>query len=155
MTVRRRPTCIALFVAALLALLTSGPATAQPSLPEVDLMLVVEVRDIAGWRAFHTEVLGSRQQGQKTLDLAIGTGNGGTRGLTVMQPKFDVSVVRGAPLFRVVVRGKVGPVQAHGELGAFEEAVIENHMRPGEAIVGFYYGLATVGADILEFHVTR
>ena len=143
-------------MAALLALsIFSGPAAAQAPLPEVDLMLVVEVRDIAGWRAFHTEVLGTRQQGQKTLDLAIGTRDGGTLGLTVVQPKFDVSVIKGAPVFRVTVRGKLGPVQALGELGAFEEAVVENHASPGESTVGLYYGLSTVGGDVLEFHVSR
>lgn len=149
----RRSAWLALLVVAMLALCVA-PGAAQ-ELSEVDLTLVVDVRDIAGWRAFHTEVLGSRQQGRMTLDLAIATGSGGTRELTVVQPKFSVSVIKGAGLFRVIVRGKLGPVEALGELGAFEEAVVEHHARPGEATVGLYYGLSMVDADLIEFHVSR
>jgi hypothetical protein len=155
MTARRRKSA-SLFMATLLAVfVATSHAAAQTALPEVDLTLIIEVRDIAGWRAFHTEILGTRQQGQKSLDLAIGTRDGGARGLTVVQPKFDVSVIKGAPVFRVTVRGKLGPVQALGELGAFEEAVVDSHARPGEATLGLYYGLSTVGADVLEFHASR
>ena len=59
------------------------------------------------------------------------------------------------PRFKVTVRGKPGAVQALGELGGFEEAVAENHARPGDAAVGLYYGLSSVGANLMELHTNR
>lgn len=156
MTARRSLTFAALAATALLALLPAPRlAAAQAPLPDVDLTLVMEVRDIPGWRAFHTEVLGTHEQGQKGLDVAIDTGNGGSRALTVPKPKFEVVLVKGAPAFRVVVRGKLSGVQAFREVGAFEEALAESHGRPGEAVVGLYYGLSSVGAQLIELYVAR
>ena len=137
----------------LLVLLASGEAQGQP-LPDLDVILVVEVDDAQGWRAFHAEVLGTAQQ-PKGLDVAITAGTGGTRGITVTKPKFTVTLVKGAPLFKVVVTGKLNSSEALGSLGAFEQAVHENYSALGEALVGFSYGLASVGADLTEMHVTR
>jgi hypothetical protein len=134
-----------------MVLVLPAPARAQPSLlGDLDLTLVMEVDDVVGWRAFHTEVLGTK--GQHALEVAIETANGGSRALTVTQPRFEVSLVRGKPRVKVTVRGKLGAIQALGELGAFEEAVAENHARSGDALVGLYYGLSTVGADLIELH---
>lgn len=150
--VKRRTSWIA---ALLLLAVTLDPVSvsAQSALGDLDLTLVMEIDDLAGWRTFHTEVLGTR--GQQALEVAIATSSGGTRGLTITQPKFDVSLVKGTPRFKVTVRGKLGAVQALGELGGFEEAVAENHARPGDAAVGLYYGLSSVGANLMELHTNR
>ena len=141
-------------VAALLMMVgfaASAPAQTMP-LGDLDLVLVMEVDDLAGWRTFHTEVLGTKGH---TLEVAIETANGSSRGLSLTQPRFEVSLVKGTPRFKVTVRGKLGALQALGELGAFEEAVAENHTRSGDAAVGLYYGLSTVGADLMELHTNR
>lgn len=148
----RLATVIALIMS---LVLTSTGAAAQQALPDVDVTLVVEVSDPTGWRVFHAEVLGTPRQAPKRLDVSITAGTGGSRGITVQQPKFTVSLVKGAPMFQVVVTGKIAGADALGTLGAFEQAVHENHGQPGEALVGLYYGLVSVGADLIEMHVSR
>jgi len=136
------------------AVLTFGSAAAQVALPDIDVTFVVEVRDVARWGAFHAEVLATSDQASKHLEIAIAD-TGETRGLTVARPKFNVSFVKGVPSLKVVVVGKVTPGEALGSLGAFEAAVFANDARPGQSVVGLYYGLASVGADLIEMHVSR
>lgn len=125
---------------------------AQTRLANVDVMLIVEVRDTASWVAFHEEVLGTAPDGSTLLGVAVADDTGATKSLTIAQPRFIVSVVKGAPMFKVVVNGKVAGGTG---LGAFEYALIESQSRPGDQVVGMFYGLASVGVHLLEMHVSR
>jgi hypothetical protein len=140
-------------VIALLAVtLLPSVSMAQTRLANVDVMLVFEARDTASWVAFHEEVLGTPPEGSTLLGVSVADETGATRSLTIAQPRFIVSMVKGAPMFRVVVNGKVAGGTG---LGAFEFALIESQSRPDEQLVGMFYGLSSVGVHILEMHVSR
>lgn len=142
-------------VGALLAVLVwLGEGAAQSVLPDIDVMLVVEVSDAQSWQAFHAEVLGTPPNAAK-LDVVIAAGKGGTRGVRVGRPKFNVSLVKGLPVVKVVITGKLAAAEALGTLGVFEQAVLEHNSGSGEAPVGLHYGLVSVDADLLEMYVSR
>jgi hypothetical protein len=137
-----------------LAVLFAPAVGMAQAVPDVDVMLVVEVQDVAGWLAFHKEVLGTPPNGARILQLTV-DGAGASRVLDVMAPRFVVTLVKGSALFKVVVTGKVSPGGSLVGLSAFEYAVLENQRRPGDNVIGMFYGLSSVAADLVEMHVSR
>ena len=135
-----------------------APATSvaqAPRIPELDVIIILEVRDMAGWLALQEEVFGATANATKVLQLAVTAGSGETRSVAIVQPKFTVSLVKGAQLFKVTVTGKIPGGAGFAGLGAFEYGVLEGQMRPRDNLVGLFYGLSSVAADPLELHVSR
>lgn len=128
---------------------------AQGPLPDVDIALVLDVRDAPGWLVLYAEVLGTPKQAPKPLGVSVEAGTGGSRSLFVSQPKFEVSVRRGAGSFNVIVHGKLSGQEALGMLPPFQLAVLELQGRGAgnQAVVS--YGLSSVVASLLELYVVR
>jgi hypothetical protein len=131
------------------------PATAQSPLPDVDVVLVLEIADAAGWIAVQGEVLVTPPAGPKPLGVSVAATTGGRRSIMLGQPRFEVALIKGIPAFRVTVHGKMPVSEALGALGAFEHAIIEKQAGPGDSELGLSYGLSTVTARFLEMYVTR
>lgn len=131
-----------------------GPrqATAQSLLPDMDVVLVLEIADAAGWIALQEEALVTPPPGAKPLEVSVAATTGGRRSITLGQPNFEVAIIRGLPAFKVTVRAKLTASAAIGTLGPFEYALTE---KAGDAEVGLLYGLSTVTARLLEVYVTR
>jgi hypothetical protein len=146
---------VALF--ALVATVAEGvdPLQATPQLPDLTIVLVMEVSDTAGWVALQDEVLLTPQPGQKLLTVSVAAATGGRRSIALAQPRFDVALIKGTGTFKVTVYGKMGGNEAPGALGVFQYALIEEQAAQTDSEVGIAYGLSTVTARILEMYVTR
>jgi hypothetical protein len=135
----------------LLLTVTPGPVAAQGRFPDVGVILVAEVRDTVGWLALHDQVL---RTGQATNPLAVSVaGTSPRRAITVTDPQFTVSFVRGSRSLTVTVTGKVPGIEAVSALGGFEQAVVASQASDGELELG--YGQASVAAYLVELHFTR
>ena len=127
-------------------------AAAEP-LAGLDMILIVEVRDTAGWIALHDEVLRTADPTTKPLGVSV-VRNNPRRAITVSEPRFTVSVVKGSRSFTVTVIGKVAGGEAARRLVAFEHAVVESQGTT-ESELELSYGLSTVPAQVIEMHLTR
>lgn len=144
----------------LVVLLQAPPATAGQGagvLPDVDIALVLEVRDSGGWMTLYQEVLGTPAEAQKWLGVGIGARTGGERWIVVLQPKFttEVIVARGVRAMKVVVTGRIAGADALRELAPFEEAVLEIQAGAVDNELVLAYGLASTTAQLLELHLAR
>ena len=134
--------------------LVAVPAAAQSQLPDVDVVLVLEVGDLAGWAAVQDEVLSTPQPGPKPLAVSVAA-ESGRRSIALGQPRFEVALVRGTPAIKVTVHGKIGGGEAVGTLATFESVLIERQAAGADSDVGLLYGLSGVTARVLEMYVTR
>ena len=136
-----------------------APATAPaqaPRAPDLDVIIIFEVRDTAAWLALQEDVYAASANATKVLQVAVTADSGETRSVVIAQPKFTVSLVKGAHLFKVMVTGKIPAAAGFAGLGAFEYGVLDAQQRARDnQVVGIYYGLSNVAADLLEMHVTR
>jgi hypothetical protein len=151
----RSPRPLAALVLALALFALAPGAGAGQTLPDVDVALVLQVRDVPGWLALYTEVLGTSKQIPKLLGVSVDRGTGGRRSLLVSQPKFEVSVAKGAPHFKVVVHGKVSAHEALSALLPFQLAVVNLQAAGDGSEAVLSYGLSSVVADLVEFYVVR
>lgn len=152
---RRHVVALVLGLAFVAIGLGATPARAQQALPDVDVALVLEVRDAPAWSALYAEVLGTAEQVPKPLGVSVAAGTGGHRTLLLNRPKFEVSVTMGAPFFKIVARGKVSGHEALGAVPPFQLAVV--NLQAGqvssEAVIS--YGLSSVVANLVELYVIR
>jgi hypothetical protein len=131
-------------------------ARAQVSeLPDVDVILVVEIRDTVGWMAMQRSVLGTPRNASKPLLLNVTAGTGGERSLAIRQPRFDVAFTRGSPAILLQVTGKVSGIEALRGLTPFTDAVADAHQRGGENAILLIYGLHDVIATLLDLRTGR
>ena len=140
---------------AVIVLLVLAPviAIAGESPSGLDMILIVEVRDTAGWVALHEEVLRTADPTSKPLAVSVARNNP-RRAITVREPRFTVSIMKGLRSFTVTVTGKVTGGEADRGLVAFEHAVVENQGGT-ESELELSYGLSTVPAQVIEMHFTR
>jgi hypothetical protein len=150
---------VAFAVLFVLVALTAGegsdPSQAASQLPDLTIVLVMEVADTAGWVALQDEVLVTPQPGPKPLIVSVAATTGGRRSIALAQPRFDVALIKGTGAFKVTVYGKMGGNEAPGALGVFQYALIEEQAAQSDSEVGVMYGLSTVAARVLEMYVTR
>jgi hypothetical protein len=155
---RPAPVVLALALALAGALLAiAAEAHAAPAgLPDVDITLVAEIPDTAGWLAMHQEAIGSASAG-KPLRLGLPVGTGGTRWLRVDEPKFSVAILAasGQRVVKLGVTGKLPAGEALGALVLFEHAAIEVQAGIVPNELNLIYGLSSVSARLLELYFSR
>lgn len=147
---------VAAVAMAVVTAVTGGQAESQ-SFPDVDITLVAEVYDSAGWLTLHREVLGTPPNSTKALMLTLPAGTGGNRSLRVDRPKFAVEIVtwHGRSLLKVSVTGKVSAHEALGGLTPFEQAALEVQAGLVQNELMMAYGLTTVPGYLLELYLGR
>jgi hypothetical protein len=146
------------FAVLVMSLFVAAPVAAQvPQQPggDVDIILILEITDTAGWVILQEEALVTPQPGPRPLSVSVAATTGGRRSISLAQPRFELAMIKGIASFKVTVHGKMGISEAVGALGAFEQALIEQQAPPGDSGVGLQYGLTTVSARMLEMYVTR
>jgi hypothetical protein len=159
------PRPIAPLLAALVMMLTlllgaPGPCCAEaaaPGLPYVDVILIAEVYDAAGWVALHQEVLATPAGSTKDLHATLPARTGGGRAITIEQPKFTVAIVvsGGKSLARVTVTGKIAPALALVLVAPFEQAAMDIQSGGVTNELHLTYGLTNVAGRLLEVYFDR
>ncbi len=153
-----RPALALAATTAWLALAPSSTATGGlTTLPDVDIALVIEVRDTPGWLALYEEVLGTPREAPKPLGVSVAGSTGGARWITVLQPKFatQVSLTQGMRALKVLISGKVAGAEALRGLAPFEHAVLEMQAGAIENQVVLSYGLAGAIVQLVELNLAR
>jgi len=143
---------------AVVVLLTAVPeAGAMGTLPDVDVILVIEVSDANAWLAMHEEVLGTAAESPKALGVTVAGATGGQRSLTIYQPRFDTEILlhSGARSIKVVVAGKVPGNQGLSTLTHFKAAVLAMQAGVVSNEIVLSYGLTGVSAQLLVLHLSR
>jgi hypothetical protein len=149
--------CALLLLAALAWLGTPVPALGASGLPDVDVAMVVEIRDTDSWLSFYEEVLGTPREAPKPLAVSVNGRTGGTRWITVLQPKFNTELylAHGIHSLKVVVSGKVAGAEALRGLATFEHAVLEIQAGAVDNNLILSYGLSNTTGQLLELHLAR
>jgi hypothetical protein len=150
---RVRPGLQALTLAALVAG-GAAPGSAQPALPAVTVVLTLEIRDPEGWARLHYEILATAPGAAKSLVASAPARTGGSRALSLAEPKFTPTVtLRGAQTVRLVVRGRVGGADAVETVPPFVHSLGDAPPGAPGGRVTLEYGLTTVAADLVELRV--
>jgi hypothetical protein len=146
-----------LALAMLAWLVAPMPASGAAALPDVDIAMVVEIRDTVGWLALYEEVLGTPSDSAKPLAVSVTASTGGTRWITVLQPKFNTQLYLGQGMasLKVVLSGKLSGADALRGLAPFEQAVLEMQAGAVANSVVLSYGLSGATAELLELHLAR
>lgn len=147
----------AVLVVALSVLLAVADGNAQTGLPDVDIVLIVEISDVNGWAALHQEHLGTADGVGKPLRVALPAGTGGNRGITIEQPKLTVSIVAPDPrrVVKIGVTGRIRAAEALASLTNFELAALEVQAGSTPNNLTILYGLSAINAQLLELHLGR
>lgn len=149
----RRP-AIVLTGWVLAALAVSGaPAGGQTVLPVVSVVVSLEVRDPDAWLGMHHEILGTVTGVPKPLVLTVPARTGGSRSITLLEPKFSAAIAsaRGVQVVRIVVRGKMPGTESLQTLPAFVYSLSEGGS--GSGGVKVEYGLSGFAADLIELRL--
>jgi hypothetical protein len=145
----------------LILLASSGApaATAQAAsaLPDVEIVLVVEIDDTTNWLVLHDAVLGTASESLRPLAVHVASSTGGRRTITVHQHRLDaqIYVSPGMNSVRVLVTGKIQGAEAVRNLTPFQAAVFAIQAGAMENELTLVYGLAAVRAQLLELHLGR
>jgi hypothetical protein len=135
----------------------SGQGRAASGLPEVDVVVIAEVQDAAGWLALHQEVLSTSTQSTKVLRATLPARTGGSRSIDIEQPRFTVGLAatQGQAQVRVTVVGKLSPALALAVVTPFQQAAME--IQAGLVVneMSLAYGLSAVGGRLLELYFDR
>ena len=145
---------LVIVIAALLLLV--APVHAG-SLPDVDVVLVVEVRDANAWLAMHQQVLGSSHDSPTPLTVSIDAATAGRRAITVYQPRFDtdILVAPGVRTLKVVIAGKLAGNEALTTLTHFKWAVLSIQAGTLENSLTLTYGLSALNVQLVELQLSR
>jgi hypothetical protein len=143
-----------------LVLVLTLPAPGRPRaapLPDVDVVLIAEVQDTAGWLTLHQEVLATPSGSLKRLRATLPARTGGGRYIDIEQPRFSVGLVTvgGKPLVKVTVAGKVPSALALTAVTPFQEAALEIQGGAVRNEVTLDYGLSVVAGRLLELYFDR
>jgi hypothetical protein len=140
-----------------LTLLPGGSVQASSTLPDVEIILLVQIDDQTGWLALHDAVLGTSREAPKPLMVSAVSAAGGRKTIGVVQPRFDtqIYIAPGVHSVRVMVSGKVPGPDALRSLTPFQASVlaIQSGAMDNELLLG--YGLFGVRAELLELHIGR
>jgi hypothetical protein len=141
------------------ALLGWAPARshAAPGLPDVEVVLIAEVRDTAGWLALHQEVLSTSATSSKVLRATLPARTGGSRSIDIDQPRFTVGLITtdGKAQAKVTVSGKLSPSLALAVVTPFQQAAMEIQAGLVTNEVSLVYGLSGVSGRLLELYFDR
>lgn len=145
------------FLACVLLSSAPAPSAAAPGLPAVDVVLLAEVQDTAGWLALHQEVLSTTPGSAKALRATLPARTGGSRSIDIEQPRFTVGVVTGdgRAQVKVTVAGKLSPALALGVVVPFQRAAMEIQAGLVANEIGLAYGLSAVAGQLLELYFDR
>lgn len=138
------------------ALLTSlGQAEAGP--PDVEVVLIAEVHDTAGWLALHQEVLSTSAASSKVLRATLPARTGGSRSIDIAQPRFTVGLITndGKAQVKVTVSGTLSPSLAMAVVTPFQQAAMEIQAGLVGNEIGLVYGLSGVSGRLLELYFDR
>jgi acetylornithine deacetylase/succinyl-diaminopimelate desuccinylase-like protein len=159
---RSCPTCTCSLAGRLLAavaavLLLASSAHAAGTLPDVEIVLVVEVDDVTGWLVLHETVLATTREAAKALVVSAGAATGGRRTISVVQPRFDIQiyVAPGVHSVRVMVSGKIPGAEALRGLTLFQASVLAIQAGALDNELTLAYGISGVRAELLELHLGR
>jgi hypothetical protein len=145
------------FLAGMLVLVMAGTAAAQNAFPDVDIVLVADFADGEAWLALHREILGTPVDSPLGLRISLPAGTGGSRSLTVEQPKFAVviSMWNSKWPVRVTITGKVPAAEALSGITPFQHAAFQVQAGAVENELTLTYSLAEVVGQLLELHLGR
>ncbi len=138
-----------------IALVSARVDASAQSLPDVAVVLVVEVRDTAGWLLFHDRVIGTPREAARPLEVSSIAGARGRRSIVLEDPTFEITLVRPGEYFKVLVHGKMRGGDAVATLGLFQQAILERPVAPAEGDVFLFFGLVSVSAHVLELKLAR
>jgi hypothetical protein len=134
----------------------ASAAYAKSDLSDVDIMLVAEVHDTAGWLRMHQEVLRAPQGSRQALGVVLPARIDGNRAIAVNNPKFASQItITGPPVVRLLVSGKVMGDEALLELTSLERAALDIQSGSVQNRLTLIYGLSEVMANLLELHLSR
>lgn len=144
-------------LAGLVVLLVTGGTAAQRAFPDVDIALVADFADSQGWLELHQEILGTSGDSPRGLQVSLPAGTGGSRSLTIEQPKFAVAIStwRGRWPVRVTITGRVAAVEAMSLLTPFQHAALEVQTGVVQNELTLVYSLSGVVGQLLELHLGR
>jgi hypothetical protein len=147
---------VVLLTCALVASRTA-PVQAASGLPDVDVVLIAEIQDTAGWLALHQEVLSTPPGSTKVLRATLPARTGGSRSIDIEQPRFTVGVIAsdGKAQVKVTVSGKLPPSLALAVVTPFQHAAMEIQAGVIANEIGLGYGLSGVGGRLLELYFDR
>jgi hypothetical protein len=142
------------------ALLASVPGSGQtaPGLPDVDVVLIADVQDTAGWLTLHQEVLSTSTTSAKVLRVTLPARTGGSRSIDIEQPRFTVGLVttkEGKGQVKVTVAGKLPASLALIVVTPFQQAAMEIHAGWVTNDISLAYGLSLVKGRLLELYFDR
>ena len=123
----------------------------------MDVVLIAEVHDAAGWLALHQEVLSTTAGSTKVLRATLPARTGGSRTIDIEQPRFTVGLVAGdgKAQVKVTVAGKLSPSLALAVVTPFQQAAMEIQAGLVANEIGLAYGLSTVAGRLLELYFDR
>jgi hypothetical protein len=146
-----------LLVLAWRALSSSADPLGAAALPDVDVVIIAEVQDTAGWLTLHQEVLATPVGSLKRLRASLPARTGGGRSIDVEQPRFSVGLVTvgDKPLVKVTVAGKVPSALALTAVTPFQQAALEIQGGSVRNEITLDYGLSGVAGRLLELYFDR
>jgi hypothetical protein len=149
--------CLAV-VLSVFSILVAGSVHAGPTITaDVEVLLVVEIDDVASWLSLHQDVLAAASESTRALFVTLPARTGGRRMVGVERPKFTASlgVGQGTSTVKVTIFGRINGADALGVVTPFEQAAFEVQAGtvPNEATL--VYGLSAVIGRLLELHFSR
>jgi hypothetical protein len=152
-----RPLRLLALVICCLVVVGPMPRVIAAPLPDVDVVLIAEVRDTAGWLGLHQEVLATPTGSPKRVRVTLPARTGGSRWLDIEQPRFSVGLITagGTAQVKVTVAGKVPSVLALTMVTPFQDAALEIQAGRVDNQVGIEYGLSGVVGRLLELYFDR
>jgi hypothetical protein len=132
-------------------------ASAKADLPDIDIMLVVEVHDTGGWLRMHQEVLRQPRGSGQALGVIVPTRSDGYQGITVNAPKFTAQIfTAGGPQYvKLFVLGKVSGNEALQELTPLERAALDIQAGGVPNRITLTYSLSEITGHLIEMHLSR
>jgi hypothetical protein len=130
----------------------TGTAHAQAILPDVDISLVLNVPEVAGWLEFQNEILGSSNNRPLAATLNAASGS---RTILLTGARFGATMVVSGGSVRVVVTGKVTGGEALRNLARFQQAAMEIQTGVVDNDLTIFSGLALLRGQLLELYTTR
>jgi hypothetical protein len=147
--------CLAVVLSMMLlaASVYAGPTV----IADVDVVLVVEIEDVASWLSLHQEVLAAANESTRPLFVTLPARTGGGRMVGMERPKFTASLGggQGTPTVKVTIFGRINGADALSVVTPFQQAAFEVQAGavPNEATL--LYGLSSVVGRLLELHLSR
>ena len=117
----------------------TGTAHAQAALPDVDITLVLNVPEVAGWLEFQNEILGSSNDRPLAVTLNAASG---TRTILLKGVHFGATMV-------------VSGGEALRNLARFQQAAMDIQTGAIDNDLTIFSGLALLRGELLELYTTR